>query len=240
MRAVSGKWRRLHWRATPCTTPGMTIIEITVILAILLILGGALAPVLSDSISTARVVRAKNDVMQIATGLVGFSRDVGSLLPARERPLVQDADSPAAVVEVLATGGAMPLVGAADPVGPSLLARSPAIALGETLMRDWIDLPSESIDDHLRRNARGYPDGSDGVHAGWNGPYLSRPIDSDPWGHAYLVNACRLKFTPPHGHVRNRAVFVLSAGPDGIIQTPFDQPIENASVFGDDIVVRIQ
>jgi hypothetical protein len=41
------------------------------------------------------------------------------------------------------------------------------------------------------------------------------------------------------GHPR-RAVFVVSAGANGIIETPFEQSIVDAHVYGDDIVIRIQ
>ena len=45
----------------------------------------------------------------------------------------------------------------------------------------------------------------------WNGPYLDS-IESDPWGHAYLVNT--------RGLFDDREqVWVLSAGPDGIVDT---------------------
>lgn len=221
---------------------GMTVIEATVILSILVILAGALAPVLSDSISSARSVRAKNDLSQIAIGLVNLNRDVGGLIPMSGTALRQISGERLAAVEVLVSGGNMPLVNPSS-AGASrslTILPSPALMAGETLMRQWADLPEEALDDHLRRNLRQYPVGLGGSGNGWNGPYVSRPIESDPWGNRYLVNACFLALTPPHGHARARAVFVLSAGPDGVIETPFDQPIENASAFGDDLIVRIQ
>ena len=39
------------------------------------------------------------------------------------------------------------------------------------------------------------------------------PAQPDPWGNAYLVNIAALK--------SGGAVWVLSAGPDGVVQTPF-------------------
>lgn len=220
----------------------MTVIEATVILSILFILAGALAPVLSDSISGARSVRARNDLSQIAIGLVNLNRDVGGLIPMSRKTMHQVAGQPVSAVEILVSGGTMPLVSASGDGASrhlSILPLAPIVP-GETLMRQWVDLPAESLDDHLRRNLRQYPMGLGGAGHGWNGPYLSRPIESDPWGNRYLVNACFLALTVPHGHPRSRAVFVLSAGPDGVIETPFDQPIENAGAFGDDLIVRIQ
>jgi hypothetical protein len=42
------------------------------------------------------------------------------------------------------------------------------------------------------------------------------------------------------GGQTKRAVFVLSAGPDGMIQTPFEQDATNVVLGGDDILERIQ
>jgi len=38
----------------------------------------------------------------------------------------------------------------------------------------------------------------------------------------------------------SHAVWVLSAGPNGIIETPFDQPASTASPGGDDIAARVR
>jgi hypothetical protein len=35
-------------------------------------------------------------------------------------------------------------------------------------------------------------------------------------------------------------VFVVSAGADGVIDTPFEQSVVEARAYGDDIVMRIQ
>jgi type II secretory pathway pseudopilin PulG len=43
--------------------------------------------------------------------------------------------------------------------------------------------------------------------------FLPGTIAPDPWGNAYLVNIAQLK--------SGGVVWVLSAGPDGIVQTPF-------------------
>lgn len=47
----------------------------------------------------------------------------------------------------------------------------------------------------------------------WKGPYL--PDSSlDPWGKSYVINAGNLDSIPPE------VVWIMSAGPDGVIQTP--------------------
>jgi hypothetical protein len=72
---------------------------------------------------------------------------------------------------------------------------------------------------------------------------VSNEIKSDPWGHQYLVNArwmdARSSAADANGNPR-RAVFVVSAGADGVIDTPFEQSITDARAYGDDVVIRIQ
>jgi hypothetical protein len=56
---------------------------------------------------------------------------------------------------------------------------------------------------------------------------------ADPWGNAYIVNLAASR-------EGNTAVWVLSAGPDGVIQTPFRQPGPGAAPSGDDRATRLQ
>ena len=92
-------------------------------------------------------------------------------------------------------------------------------------------------------NRKGYRFRRPGEYGGWNGPYLSADVKGDPWGNQFLINAAFLDgastATDRFGNQR-RAVFVVSAGANGVIETPFDQPITDARAHGDDIVVRIQ
>ena len=57
----------------------------------------------------------------------------------------------------------------------------------------------------------------------------SPPIPPDPWGNAYLA-----KVGPGEGG----ALWVITAGPDGILQTPFSAAGDRAS--GDDRIARIR
>jgi hypothetical protein len=61
----------------------------------------------------------------------------------------------------------------------------------------------------------------------WRGPYLES-LGSDPWGHAYLVNV--------HGYYTAESVWILSAGPNGVIDT---RP-GSTTVAGDDVGVLVQ
>jgi prepilin-type N-terminal cleavage/methylation domain-containing protein len=63
--------------------------------------------------------------------------------------------------------------------------------------------------------------------ARWRGPYLAS-LGTDPWGNAYLINV--------HGYFTAETVWVLSAGPNGVIDT---QP-GATKVAGDDVGLPIQ
>ena len=99
---------------------------------------------------------------------------------------------------------------------------------------DWLSADLGDLGDILGRNGPGY--GTSGRFA-WRGPYVQE-LGADPWGNAYLVNASGLGFGV------NQAGFVISAGPDGKIETTFDQNIGSGSsevaITGDDIVSRVR
>jgi type II secretory pathway pseudopilin PulG len=97
----------------------------------------------------------------------------------------------------------------------------------------WAMAPTESgvglLNDHLMSNAIGYPvQGTDlpaGIK-GWHGPYIDRPLGADPWGRRYAVRFGR----------GLTATVVLSAGPDGIVNT-IDGP--NGLVPGGDDIISV-
>lgn len=79
--------------------------------------------------------------------------------------------------------------------------------------------PKASLDDFFFRNTTGT--------SLWSGSYLSH-LDSDPWGNQYLVNV--------HGYfVSNERIWVISAGPDGRLETR----AHDVTPRGDDIGVKI-
>jgi general secretion pathway protein G len=77
----------------------------------------------------------------------------------------------------------------------------------------------------------------------WKGPYMAS-VDADPWGNTYLVGAKNFE------DITGKPVWVISAGPDGIIQTPLDgavcydnktvDPATGATHPGDDICQRLK
>lgn len=76
-----------------------------------------------------------------------------------------------------------------------------------TLSAGFDDTTSVALADQLESNKFGY------VATMWKGPYLTENT-LDPWGKAYVINAGNFDSNPPE------IVWVMSAGPDGVIQTP--------------------
>ena len=72
------------------------------------------------------------------------------------------------------------------------------------------------LDDHLVVNEVGYSVVRGPSRTGWRGAYLQDPVRPDPWGHRYAVNV---------GVMRSHYfdTVVLSAGPDGLVDSPFER-----------------
>jgi type II secretory pathway pseudopilin PulG len=239
---------------------GITIVEMTVVLSVLFILAGALTPIVSESIDTARLVRAANDAKMIAAAMVDFENDLGSSALVRTARMrvgarLNPAFSQAVMPDVLVTGGEVPQVEGDETasasrvdlpaeLGLSVPVQAESLRSTRATRRRWLDAATGLIEDHLIANNAGYslkrPDDDGG---GWNGPYLSKAVKADPWGKRYQINTVGfdggVTAADANGNPR-RAVFVVSAGGNGIIETPFDQPISDAKLFGDDIGIRIQ
>jgi hypothetical protein len=78
---------------------------------------------------------------------------------------------------------------------------------------------------------------------GWNGPYLSSTVGADAWNNRYMINVGLIdtsQGTQTSSGVLKSAVWVISAGANGQIETAYDQPITTAVSGGDDIAVRLQ
>jgi succinoglycan biosynthesis protein ExoA len=67
--------------------------------------------------------------------------------------------------------------------------------------------------------------------------HLDLPLAPDPWGNHYLIYPSPAAQGATHG--AGLARWVLSAGPNGIVDTPFRQAPQGAALGGDDIGVRL-
>ena len=201
---------------------GFTLIELTVVLAVIVTLALILTPSIANSINEARVARARNDCQTIASGMYQFFRDTG-FFPVWKAARNGGAGTPADRLQVLMSQGNAP----SEDV-PSL----------------WTTGLTGSLADQLVTNAPGYALRSPTSQFGWNGPYFSSQLLADPWGNRYLVNVALVDLSPGAATASGQAkmaVWVLSAGPNGVIETPFAQSILAAArPGGDDIGTRVQ
>jgi hypothetical protein len=166
-----------------------------------------------------RIETARRDASAIAGALVRFYRDTGFF------PLWDRVDD----------GGAFRLDRVDLLVGDGARPQAPSNSA-------WFAGRQGRLADELVTNRPSYAVREDPEGMGWNGPYLPDPPAADPWGRQYVVNIGLIPSAdaPSGPGTAKYAVWVLSAGPDGEIQTPYRQLIADATLAGDDIGVRIQ
>jgi type II secretory pathway pseudopilin PulG len=207
---------------------GFTLLEVTIILLVLVILGSILLPVAERYIDLARIARVREDVQMLASLVELYKVDMC------DSGFRVDGDNPS----VLGANRVDMLVG----------------SIGDT--PDWGTLASpndfwkksgpdasqfvDTIDNQLilgdpfgpaPDTHDPYPrGGSNPQVCGWRGPYMTGPVLQDPWGNRYMINVAFL--APYDSGIRTYSVgssanwakanvFVLSAGPDEIVETPF-------------------
>lgn len=173
-------------------------------LTALSILSATAAPNIQEYVDTARLTKARGDVQVLVVSMVRLMVDVGGLAG---RPGGAGARAP----EVLVGPGDVP-----DATTP------------ETAR--WSDPLDQArvgeMTGHLVENTVGYPVGG-GAARRWRGPYVMG-LSADPWGLRYGMNI---------GFLNNRegyVTLVLSAGPNGLVETPFQ--MTGGRPYGDDIV----
>ena len=69
---------------------------------------------------------------------------------------------------------------------------------------------------------------------------MSEVLAPDQWGNRYLVNIGLPKKPAPAGSGDASAVWVVSAGPNGNVETAYRLPARSASVGGDDVGARVR
>jgi prepilin-type N-terminal cleavage/methylation domain-containing protein len=200
---------------------GLTLIELTVVLAVILTLALILTPSIANFVNDSRVARAQGDCQTLASAIVQFYSDTG-FYPQWKAAMTGGPGFGGDRLNVLTSDGNVPLEGQQGL---------------------WTGGSSGAIVDQLMTNAPGYLMRTARTPFGWNGPYLSSGIGTDPWNNRYLINVGLLEpgvgVHNPDGSVKG-AVWVISAGPNGIVETPYFQNVLSATLGGDDIGIRVQ
>jgi prepilin-type N-terminal cleavage/methylation domain-containing protein len=200
---------------------GFTLIELTVVLAVIVTLALILTPSIANIINDARVARARSDSQTLVGAIVQFYKDNG-FFPQWATASGGGPGTAQSRVDLLVSRGNIP---AEDQPSP------------------WTTGRSDLLSNQLLINAPVYTLKAPSSQFGWNGPYLSPDLGADPWGNRYVVNVGLIDVTAgPLGRngAPKSAVWVLSAGSNGIIETLYSQLAIAATLGGDDIGIRIQ
>jgi general secretion pathway protein G len=190
---------------------GFTLIELAVVLAIIAVLAAVLTPMVTGYLDQARVARAQADVRTIADAIKLYQRDTG-----RWPVYASSGDYPNTV------GGGKALIGGntgSTPVNGTATWNASSV------------IASSSLETYVNGNFTGMSTTNTFPKAGFRGPYLGS-VDADPYGNRYILTAADLAGSTNHA-------FVISAGPDGKLDTAMDQPATGQFVVGNDDIVSV-
>ena len=210
-KAVAKDSRRLFHERKKMRNKGFTLIELAVVLAIIAVLAAVLTPLVTGYLDQARVARAQADLRTIADAIKLHQRDTGRY------PIYNATGYPNTVSD-----GTKVIFAGPGNVPTDTASWGLSTTTATTTLEAWIN-----------GNFSGVSQGNTFPKAGFRGPYIST-IESDPWGNQYLVNAANLNSGNFHA-------FVISAGPNGVIDTAKNQAATSPlSVSTDDLVSVIQ
>ena len=196
---------------------GFTLMEIIVVIGVIGLLAAILTPIVANYIDQSRIAAAQTDVNTIGNAISRFEMDLGFYPMFGLSNTASYADTYANVYWLYGASGTVPKLSGGG---------------------SWSSGATDTIEDQLLTNTpsggSAYPTSGSLQAFRWKGPYITS--QTDPWGDAYLVNIINCTSNPA-----TNACFVLSAGPDGVIQTPFNNPRNSTlSPSGDDIIFRIR
>ena len=194
----------------------------------------------ADRVSVARAAVRGFTVPQL-TGAITLLLIAALVVPALAAHVVHQRRLARAVADLTRVAAALRELAPEEGTGPwwsgSVTTAGPPVATlagpGEMpkspTFPEWLEGPSGALD----------PAGS--TTGASNRLRLVPEIGVDPWGNRYLVNigAARRIDSPGTGPRPPQAIWVLSAGSNGIIETPYNQPAARATVGGDDVAVRV-
>ena len=245
---------------------GLSLVEVTIMLLVLMLLTGVLAPSIFDFVHDAQWVKLKEDCEAIGLTVARLTRDVGSCLKFNGNQSCTKYNR----VELLHSDG--------PAVDEQSLGSSAVSVNNGNLKHGWLNWNSDrsdSMENQFVTNGSRYPtpNGSTGgplSRLGWRGAYLSPPIGSDPWGRRYLVNSAFLAVTSDSSSFDMRAepcgddggrgrgncnghggegsisggwsynTFCISSGPNGVYETPIGGNGHGGAIrMGDDFIYII-
>jgi prepilin-type N-terminal cleavage/methylation domain-containing protein len=189
---------------------GFTLIEVVVVVAVIAILAAVLTPYITKYIDDSKIAKARNEVQVIAAAVTNAYKDLGRW--------------PNRINAATDYGGLY--TGATTPAAAFFGAATGWTAAGA----GW-----NSLDTHLVTNGHTYPATGD---TKWAGPYATT-LPVDPWGRPYVINAANFQ-TQPLPPAAPIPVWVLSSGPNGVVNTNIANTPAAAVTGGDDIGFRVR
>jgi type II secretory pathway pseudopilin PulG len=225
---------------------GFTLIEVTIILLVLVILGAILLPMAELFIDLAGLARVREDIGALAAVIELFKVDTCNTF------FKVDGDGPNTAANrldlMVGDGDTPPVNNASDFKNYWLEAVDSPTAAGQLFV--------DTIANHLALGdpyggAAGdpypRPSASDPnpFRCGWRGAYIQTPIQADPWGNRYMINVAFLGPASPGpndsrtgiGDFGYKDTFVLSAGPDEEVHTGF--AVDGVVAAGDDQIAVV-
>jgi hypothetical protein len=227
---------------------GMSLVEASIILVVIVALSAVLAPAIGSFVNDAQHAAAEKDVEAIGAAVTRMLSDVGESWVLRDGNGAAATNPPSHAaanrVDLLVSSGAIPTVGVArltagadwdDAIDDAAVQQLSSYLVQNT--------PSNNAANAYRTAAQMSVltefDADSGAQFNseyaWRGAYLPGPISGDPWGNRYAVNVEFLAHAlgaGPTGNVND--VFVISAGPDGVVDTRVDT--DGATAGGNDVV----
>jgi prepilin-type N-terminal cleavage/methylation domain-containing protein len=190
---------------------GFTLIELAVVLAIIAVLAAILTPMVTNYLDQARVSRALADTKTIAQAVNLFKRDMG-YYPVYTSLASAKTGTTSKYLAGPSTATDPTAVGA----GFAAILAASSQDIVTQLNTAWADLPNAANDKNPG-------------HISFRGPYIGA-LDADPWGNKYVVADLT--------SATNRA-FVISAGPNGSLDTSASQGLLTFTCTGDDVCSTI-
>ena len=147
---------------------GLSLVEVTIMLLVLMLLTSVLAPAIWDFVHDAQWVKVKEDCEAIGVSISRLVRDVGC-------------------VKIDGTLGC----GAGIINSPGWLASAPYPNMFASDANDPHSLDAQLVTNLATQSYPSIPFDSSAIRLafgmGWRGAYLSPPIGPDPWGGPYIV-----------------------------------------------------